>query len=125
MRSEKAEQCGVGTAPTRPSVDWLGSRRGGWIRVVAGAVADVESIGGGAGHRHLQAMEIKPQHLVVGIIAEQVLRAQVVAHLGKGLVESAFGGVEAFAAGLFGKRDQGVFSAQVAAGAGLDGHIDD
>ena len=51
--------------------------------------------------------------------------AQVVGDLLEGLVEAALVDVEAFAAGLLGEGDEGVLAAEVAAGAGLDGHVDE
>ena len=66
-----------------------------------------------------------PGSWLLRIIAEQILRAQVVADARKGLVEPAVADVKALAAGLLGQGDERVLAAQVAAGAGLDGHVDD
>ena len=98
---------------------------GGGVGVVAGFVADVEVLRGGAGDGDQQTVEGAAGFLVVGVVGEQVLGAEVVADLGEGLVEAAIADVEALAAGLLGEGDEGVFAAEVAAGAGLDGHVDD
>src|SRR5271165_2704737 len=97
----------------------------GWLGVVAGLAADVEGLGGGARHGYVDAVKAEAGHLVVGIVSDEVLRAQVFADSCKGFVEVAGLDVEALAAGLFGERDERVLAADVAAGAGLDGHVDD
>ena len=84
------------------------------VRVVAGAMADVEGIGGGPGDGYLHAMKARSFHLVVRIIPEQVLRSQVVADARKGLVQPSFADVEALTAGLLGQGDERMFAAQVA-----------
>ena len=59
------------------------------------------------------------------IVANEILRAQVVADPGKGFVEPAVVHIEMLAASLFGQGDERVFAAQVASGAGLNGHVDE
>src|ERR1700691_824651 len=78
------------------------------IRVVARLVADIEILGRGPGDGHFDAVKWSSRLLIFGVIADQVLRAQVFAHLSKCLVEAALADVEALAAGLLGQSDQRV-----------------
>src|SRR5579863_1139445 len=68
-------------------------------------------------------MEVPSRLLIFGIVAKQILRAQILAHLLESLVEPAFGGIETLAAGLFRQSDERVFAARIATGTGFDGNI--
>src|SRR5579863_3797657 len=95
------------------------------VGVVAGAVAYVEIACGGARDGDLQAMEGSSGLLILRIISEDILCAQILADARKGLVEAAIVHVEALAAGLLGEGDERVLAAGVAAGAGGNGHVDE
>src|ERR1035438_1137706 len=97
----------------------------GLIGVITGAIADVEGLVGCSRDGHAQTMECSAGFLMVRIVTQQILWAKILAHLGKGLVEASRAGVEAFASGLLGKSNERMFPADVAAGAGLNGHVDD
>src|SRR5258708_34890179 len=100
-RSRAAQGWKWGSA--RPLIDGDAARLGGRVGEVAGAVAEVEGVRGGAGNGDADAMEVDARGLVAGVVADEVLGTQVVADLGEGLVEAAGAGVEALAAGLLGE----------------------
>src|ERR1700685_3800682 len=64
------------------------------VRVIPRLVADIEFIGRGARDGHCQAVEARARHLVVRIVADQILRAQIVAHFFKGFIQATFTYVE-------------------------------
>ena len=63
----------------QPTEHFLWGLLRGRVRVVAGAVANVEGISCGSGNGHLHAVEVESRRLVMRIVAEQILRAQIFA----------------------------------------------
>src|ERR1700761_6882662 len=95
------------------------------ISVIAGAVADVKGLRLRARNADANVMKARAGHLLGGVIAEQILRSQILRDLREGLVEATGAGVKILAAGLLGERDEGVLTAGIAPSAGLNRHVDD
>jgi hypothetical protein len=87
---------------------------GNSIGVIAHAIANVEGARGRAGDCDRDAVEFPSRFLVLGIIAEQIFGAQIVAYLPEGGVQPARIHVIVLAAGLRAERDQRVLAAGVA-----------
>ena len=62
------------------------------VGIIAGAITDVECICAGAGHGYLHVMKGKPRSLLARVVAEQVLRTQVVADARECHVEASVAG---------------------------------
>src|SRR5438552_4474056 len=75
---------------------------------------------------NLDASEVGVGQALLGIVGEQVLRAQLLGNLLKGAIELGSGSsVVILAAGVVRKLNEGVLAAGVASGAGFYGHDDD
>src|SRR3954471_1599204 len=97
----------------------------GLFRVVAGAVADFV-IEVGIGKRYLDVAEVGVGQLLLGVVADEVLRPQLLGDLVEGGIELGHaGGVVVLAAGVVGKLDKRVLSANVAASIRLNRDDDD
>ena len=77
-----------------------------------------------AGNRHRNVMEVGARPLVPRIVADKVLRAQILADVLKRRVKSVLVHVKILAAGLLCQGDQRMFAAGVASSAGRNRHID-
>src|SRR3954469_11329792 len=90
--------------------------------VVAGAMADFV-IQPRLGEGDFDAAEFGVGKLLLGVIADQVLRAQFLRDLMEGGIELGdTRGIVMFPTSIVGELDQGILATNVASGVGLDGN---